>query len=544
MLPVIGFAQTSVNSLISKGSIAAGDANAAAGNSILDLKSTTKLMLPPRMTSTQRNAITATVGGFLYQTTGNYPSYYEGSSWFDIASLTRAETFTNKTMSGASNTFSNIAYASLLLSNSIVNADVNTAAAIAYSKLNLSNSIVNADVNTSAAIARSKLAAGTPNHVVINDGSGNFSSEATLAVSRGGTGLSSGTSGGILGYTATGTLASSSLLGANQLVLGGGAGATPSSLGSLGTTTTVLHGNAGGAPSFGAVSLTADVTGTLPLANGGTNGTSATTGFNNLSPLTTKGDIPVHNGTNNVRLPVGANTFVLTADSTQTEGVKWAAASSTSFTAPTVQVFLSGSGTYTTPTSPAPLYIEIDMVGGGGGGAGSSNNSANGGSGGAGGDTTFGTSLLTANGGGAGNPNASGFGTGGGFTVNSPAIKKVATSGSDSFVAGIGDVATLGGSGGGSAWNGSGAGGANSAGSAAKTNSGSGGGGGGNPGTAGSRYGSGGGAGGHIIAIINSPSATYPYAVGAGGSAGSAGTSGFVGGTGGAGGIAVTEHYQ
>jgi len=37
-----------------------------------------------------------------------------------------------------------------------------------------------------------------------------------------------------------------------------------------GTTTTVLHGNAGGAPTFGAVSLTADVTGTLPAANGGT----------------------------------------------------------------------------------------------------------------------------------------------------------------------------------------------------------------------------------------------------------------------------------
>lgn len=49
-------------------------------------------------------------------------------------------------------------------------------------------SIVNADVSASAAIARSKLASGTANHVVINDGSGVFSSEATLAKSRGGTG--------------------------------------------------------------------------------------------------------------------------------------------------------------------------------------------------------------------------------------------------------------------------------------------------------------------------------------------------------------------
>jgi hypothetical protein len=35
-------------------------------------------------------------------------------------------------------------------------------------------------------------------------------------------------------------------------------------------------------------------------------------------------------------------------------------------TAPTVQKFLSGSGTYTTPTSPSPLYIKVTMVGGGG----------------------------------------------------------------------------------------------------------------------------------------------------------------------------------
>ena len=99
-----------------------------------------------------------------------------------------------------------------------------------------------------------------------------------LPVANGGTGLASGTDGGILGYTASGTLASSGLLTANALLLGGGAGATPSALGSLGTTTTVLHGNVAGAPSFSAVSLTADVSGTLPVANGGTGITSFGTG--------------------------------------------------------------------------------------------------------------------------------------------------------------------------------------------------------------------------------------------------------------------------
>jgi len=50
----------------------------------------------------------------------------------------------------------------------------------------------------------------------------------TLAVANGGTGLTAGTSGGILAYTATGTLASSTLLAANALVIGGGAGLAPS----------------------------------------------------------------------------------------------------------------------------------------------------------------------------------------------------------------------------------------------------------------------------------------------------------------------------
>lgn len=76
-----------------------------------------------------------------------------------------------------------------------------------------------------------------------------------------------GTSGGVPYFNAAATMASSSALGANQLVLGGGAGAAPATLGSLGTTTTVLHGNAAGAPTFGAVSLSADVTGNLPVAN-------------------------------------------------------------------------------------------------------------------------------------------------------------------------------------------------------------------------------------------------------------------------------------
>jgi len=52
-------------------------------------------------------------------------------------------------------------------------------------------SIDNSFIATAAAIARSKIASGTNSHVIINDGSGVLSSEAQLAGTRGGTGVSS-----------------------------------------------------------------------------------------------------------------------------------------------------------------------------------------------------------------------------------------------------------------------------------------------------------------------------------------------------------------
>lgn len=99
---------------------------------------------------------------------------------------------------------------------------------------------------------------------------------SAVTVAKGGTGLTAGTSGGLLYFSSTSALASSALLAANQIILGGGAGTTPATLGSLGTSVQVLHGNAAGAPTWSAVSLTADVTGVLPVANGGTGASSLT----------------------------------------------------------------------------------------------------------------------------------------------------------------------------------------------------------------------------------------------------------------------------
>jgi hypothetical protein len=67
-------------------------------------------------------------------------------------------------------------------------------------------------------------------------------------------------------------------------------------------------------------------TGAMPIANGGTGQTTAVAAFDALAPTTTKGDLIVHNGTDNVRLAVGpTNGHVLTVDSAEASGVKWAA---------------------------------------------------------------------------------------------------------------------------------------------------------------------------------------------------------------------------
>lgn len=217
-------------------------------------------------------------------------------------------------------------------------------------------------------------------------------------------------------------------------------------------------------------------------------------------------------------------------------------ASANSF--PTIQKFTSGSGTYTLPISPRPVYLKIRMIGGGGGAAGS------GGVGGAdgtdGGDTTFGTSLLVAGKGGKGIFQGAG-GSGGTASLGTGPIGTALGGGGgmnasvDDAVAGahnmgnMGGVSHFGGAGQGTL--------AGTTGGAAVANSGSGGGGTGPAGAATAQSGASGGAGGYVEAIITNPSATYSYAVGAGGTGGAAGATGSIGGAGGSGYIEVTEYY-
>ena len=62
--------------------------NAPSASSILDLTSTTKGFLPPRMTTTQKNAITSPATGLVvYDTTLNKLSVYTGAGWETVTSL-------------------------------------------------------------------------------------------------------------------------------------------------------------------------------------------------------------------------------------------------------------------------------------------------------------------------------------------------------------------------------------------------------------------------------------------------------------------------
>ncbi len=92
-----------------------------------------------------------------------------------------------------------------------------------------------------------------------------------LPVANGGIGDVVGISGGVLTFTGPSTVISSTELAVNRLVAGGGPGAAPSTPIAIGAAGQVLKGT-GALPVWDQVDLAADVTGVLPIANGGTGG--------------------------------------------------------------------------------------------------------------------------------------------------------------------------------------------------------------------------------------------------------------------------------
>lgn len=210
----------------------------------------------------------------------------------------------------------------------------------------------------------------------------------------------------------------------------------------------------------------------------------------------------------------------------------------------------SGDATLTFYCNRKPIQLVVEAVGGGGGGGGGGSTSGSAAN--AGGDTTFGTTMISAGGGGAGAAGGTdgNAGPGGSGSLGTGPVG-VAVSGTRGAQGGLfAEVATgstPGLTGGNSVLGGAGGGTFGSSGTAAATNSGSGGGSGGADYQIGTptQPGGGGGSGAYVKGYISSPlGAGYSYGVGAGGSAGTAGTNGFDGGAGAAGLLTIVELYQ
>ena len=97
---------------------------------------------------------------------------------------------------------------------------------------------------------------------------------SALPVASGGTALTAGTSGGVLAYTASGTLASSAALTQYGVVYGGGAGAVPVAT-AAGTTGQVLTATTSGAPSWSSPATSGTVTAVSVASTNGFAGTSS-----------------------------------------------------------------------------------------------------------------------------------------------------------------------------------------------------------------------------------------------------------------------------
>jgi hypothetical protein len=172
---------------------------------------------------------------------------------------------------------------------------------------------------------------GSPTTALLNAASLTLGWSGQLAVGRGGTGLSAGTSGGIPYFSSTSAITSSALLTQYGVIYGGGAGSAPVAT-AAGTTGQVLTATTGGAPTWAAPATSGTVTsvaatvpsflsvtgspittsGTLaisysgtalPIANGGTGLTSYTAG-----------DLSYYaSGTSLTNLAIGAANTVLTS---------------------------------------------------------------------------------------------------------------------------------------------------------------------------------------------------------------------------------------
>ena len=180
--------------------------------------------------------------------------------------------------------------------------------------------------------------------------------------------------------------------------------------------------------------------------------------------MTTKGDLAGFDTVRN-RIPIGTDAQVLTADSTESLGIKWATSASASYIKSATVSYSQTIGDYTTPvaavatSSPSSMELEYLVVAGGGGGGGGATSRVGGGAG-AGGYRTgtstksFGTYSVTVGAGGAKGTQGGSTGTNG--SVGSNSVFDSITSNGGGYGGGSSNGGTVGAGGNGGSGGGSG----------------------------------------------------------------------------------------
>ena len=339
-----------------------------------------------------------------------------------MATLTGTQTLTNKTISGSTNTLTNIGNSSLTNSSLTVNGTSislggsGTVTATTTNALTIGTGLSGTSFNGSApvtiAISNTGVTSGTYGSasvipVIQVNSQGQITSVSTQAINsptyQGTWNASTNTptltsSVGTQSYYYVVSVAGNTTLNGvsgwnvgDWAIFTGGVwekvpGSSSESFTNLTTTNLAVTGLTGYMYANGSSNVTASstiptsaLTGTLGISNGGTGQTTASAAFNALSPITTTGDLIIGNGSNSAtRLAIGSNGYVLTSNGTtaswqaSTGGVTSFSAGTTGFTpstGTTGAVTLSGTlnvangGTGVTSSSGANSVVLRDSNG-------------------------------------------------------------------------------------------------------------------------------------------------------------------------------------
>lgn len=243
-----------------------------------------------------------------------------GDSSQVLTSAAGTQTLTGKTIDGDDNTVQDLPVTAI----KTVVGDANKVILRDGSGVPTSALLVNANVSGSAAIDATKIANGSVSNTEFQFVDGVTSSIQTQIDGKQPldsdlTAVAGLTTTGLIVRTGTGTATTrTATAGSTKISISNGDGVSGN------PTIDVTEANLTLSNIGGQVAAGSQISGQVAIANGGTGQGSKAAGFDALSPLSTKGDVLTYS-TTNARLAVGTNGFALTADSTQTTGLKWAA---------------------------------------------------------------------------------------------------------------------------------------------------------------------------------------------------------------------------